>query len=480
MIEESDKEKQRKKKRSNTDEDESSSTYKIFSRAFCNFVFPNKIGRPMPNDKKNIMSTDLSKMDEDFLDGNILENKQKNTDGLYELDDETDIKKQIKEVVGNSDGYDKRIQDALDKLKADGDLFLSKEGLSKYSPKLLNVLENLEDDAFDGLHLLYSQFRTIEGIGVFKLILEYHGFAEFKLKKDSVGEFSVDIKEEDIGKPTFVLYTGTETAEEKEIIRKVFNGMWDDIPSAVKKYVTETVKAENNNMGEVIKLIMITASGAEGISLRNVRYVHVLEPYWHPIRMQQVIGRARRICSHNELPDEKQNVQVFLYLMTFSKENLENISTELKIHDTSKLDKSTPFTSDETLHEISTIKENINSKILHAIKETSIDCSIHMKEDSKEQLVCYGFGDNKPENFSYVPAYENNSTDDVSEINKTKITWKARNIKLKGKDYALNEATGDIYDLSSFKLAQKNPKNNPILVAKLIKKGSKFSVNWLS
>ena len=51
-------------------------------------------------------------------------------------------------------------------------------------------------------------------------------------------------------------------------------------------------------MGDLIKIFMITASGAEGISLQNVRYVHITEPYWHPVRREQVIGRAKRICSH--------------------------------------------------------------------------------------------------------------------------------------------------------------------------------------
>ena len=56
---------------------------------------------------------------------------------------------------------------------------------------------------------------------------------------------------------------------------------------------------------------MITASGAEGISLRNVRYVHLVDPYWHPVRLEQVIGRARRICSHKDLPPELQTVTVY-------------------------------------------------------------------------------------------------------------------------------------------------------------------------
>ena len=30
--------------------EETVSTYRIFSRAFCNFVFPEEIGRPIPGD----------------------------------------------------------------------------------------------------------------------------------------------------------------------------------------------------------------------------------------------------------------------------------------------------------------------------------------------------------------------------------------------------------------------------------------------
>ena len=43
------------------------------------------------------------------------------------------------------------------------------------------LLENV--DTMDGLHLIYSQFRTIEGIGVFSMVLEANGYHRFKLKK---------------------------------------------------------------------------------------------------------------------------------------------------------------------------------------------------------------------------------------------------------------------------------------------------------
>ena len=47
----------------------------------------------------------------------------------------------------------------------------------------------------------------------------------------------------------------------------------------------------------MIKLFMISSSGAEGINLK-IQGLYIMEPYWHPTRKEQVIGRARRICSH--------------------------------------------------------------------------------------------------------------------------------------------------------------------------------------
>ena len=84
-----------------------------------------------------------------------------------------------------------------------------------------------------GLHLVYSQFRTAEGIGIFSLVLEKNGFARFRIKKNSMGFWDVDIPDIDEGKPTYALYTGTETVEEKEILRHIYNGEWDQIPESI-------------------------------------------------------------------------------------------------------------------------------------------------------------------------------------------------------------------------------------------------------
>ena len=220
-------------------------------------------------------------------------------------------------------------------------------------------------------------------------------------------------------KPKFVLYTGTEESDEKEIVRNIYNSDWEFVPTNIVEKLMAF--SSNNFLGEAIKVFMITASGAEGISLKNCRYVHLVEPYWHPVRVEQVIGRARRICSHQDLPEELRTVKVFMYLMTFTDEQMESdASIELRLKDKSKVDKKTPLTSDETLYEISNLKANTNEKILKNIKEAAIDCALHANTGSKESLICYSFGQPKETKFSFAPSISAEESDTVSEINKKK------------------------------------------------------------
>ncbi len=481
----------KKKKKKQTDDiyQDTVSTYRIFSRAFCNFVFPKPhITRPFPNDDDTIVNA----IGSDNLEALV------ETEGLKEADvinidtdnlaiddqaklDEDDMEQGDDGAVKSMDqlqtlslqknkkklNYERKIREALKSLQRDSQRFLTRDALQTYSPKFLNIYENIVDVDHKGLHLIYSHFRTLEGIGILKLVLEANGFVEFKVKKDQAGEWKIDVPKELYGKPKFALYTGTETVEEKEMIRNIFNNNTNILPASI---VTELASmGANNHYGEIIKVLMITASGAEGINLKNVRYVHITEPYWHPVRIDQVVGRARRICSHNDLPKDLQTVEVFLYLMTFSKSQLESdLSLELRAKDKSKLKKDTPYTSDQALYEISSIKESINRDLLKTIKESAIDCSIHVRGDNKEQLQCFSIGNPSKDRFTYLPNIDKQQIDKVASINKQVVTWTPVEIKIQGITYGMNQDTGEVYDLESCKTA------NPILIGYFRQKEDKY------
>ncbi len=407
---------------------EVSSSYRIFSRELCNFVFPEMVERP-----GMLKEIDIAKI---FAKMDAMMGKEK------EKEKESDFENHVAAAEETADS--EKAAEALAKLVENADAVLSKEGLAKYSPKFLNILENIEDPENVGLHLLYSQFRTLEGIGILKVILEHHGFQELKMVKTAAGEW--DIGNLEPGKQRFLLYTGTETPEEKEILRHIYNSNWDQISPSLRERLE--LISPNNYLGEIVKVFMITASGAEGINLENTRFVHITEPYWHATRLEQVIGRARRICSHKNLPEELRTIHVFMYLSVMSeaqKNSRDNLL--LTTQDLSRLDHETPITTDEYLYEISNVKESVNRQILMAVKETAVDCALYK---NTENLVCYGAQVVRSNEFSSIPDLTGDSTQ------KTTLNFKTKQKKLveagiAGTKYLYDPKTGELYNAATLK-----------------------------
>ena len=469
--EEADREKAAKKQRRKQQNKEElfsiSSTYRIFSRAACNFVFPDEIERPIPT--KNV-----EKMNENDMDV-IPEASLQESDPYSNMDDTQDDESKI-----DVENYAKRIENALLNLNTidsstSKHTYLTGDRLQNSSPKFVQILENLTNPDNIGSHLIYSHFRTMEGIGILRLILLANGFAEFKIKK-SADDWEIIEDDKDNGKPKFVLYTGTETQEEREIIRNVYNGAWDIVPVNIANRLRE--QHENNMYGDVIKIFMITSSGAEGINLKNTRYVHIVEPYWHMVRPDQVVGRARRICSHQDLPEELRTVQVFLYVTKFSKEQkTDDKNIEIRIRDVSRIDKSTPVTTDETLYEIASIKQHINNQILQAVKETAIDCGIYSRTAKSEDnpMVCYGYGKIESNVFSSYPSFEMDKMQKEG-LDVAKLQWDTQKVNIHGKDYVLKKDTMELYDYRSYNDALINPNIEPKREGKLVKDEGQFKI----
>lgn len=484
--EERDREKSLRKRRLMNKGDELfnvSSSYRIFSRAACNFVFPDGIERPMPIMK--IKNAEGEEMDIEEID-------ERNFDiAPKRIIDETDVSKDFgeeddAELKPEETTYLKRIEKALEDVSvkipgSDESQYLEFNALQDLSPKFAKIIENLNDENNIGLHLLYSHFRTIEGIGILKLILLANGFSEFKIEKiDNTWKIVGEDDQLALDKPRFVLYTGTETTEEKEIIRNIYNGSWDYVPISISSMLKE--KYENNIYGEVIKLFMITSSGAEGINLKNTRFVHIVEPYWHMVRIEQVVGRARRICSHQELPEEYRNVKVFLYMTVLSnQQKTDEKNIELKLNDKSRID-GRPITTDESLYEIAVIKERINTQLLTSMKETAIDCNLYAiddntkgDKDNDEQLVCYNFETSNIKNqFGSFPTLEKDKEME-NRLNIAEIRWEAVMVSIAGVNYALNQDTMELYDLNSYNRS-KTSGVKPILIGRLVMENGQYKI----
>jgi hypothetical protein len=391
-------------------EDATVSVFKAFSRAICNFTFPESVKRPFPSKMKLLL---------DELDTDETEEA-----GIEQEAGVIDIKKE----------YQVALQLAMQTLAERSQDYLVKN-LKNYSPKFDAIYKRMQSSP--GTSLLYSQFRSVEGLGVFGLMLKAHGYVEFKVKKNKQGVFELDIAEEDIHKPKYMVFTNDK--ETTQVLLSIFNSDISTMPSGIRQKLEGVFGTEMNLRGKIAQLLMITKSGAEGISLKNVRQVHIMEPYWNPVRIDQAIGRAVRTCSHMALPPAERNVEVFRYISTFTAKQLKDNFT-IRNKDQSE-------TSDEAILRIAKRKQKINSSVLGLLKRAAVDCQLN---SGKEQ-ECFAYPVNLDDQANGVTVnIIDEPLDAVLEKQQNVEIIKPKKVKVKGVVYLYLETTRELFQYESY------------------------------
>jgi hypothetical protein len=285
----------------------------------------------------------------------------------YDLGEDEDGK-EIKAVTADSN-YEKKykaaIKLAMQKLKERGDDFLAGEGLVAHGPKYSSLLNKIEEAK--SLSLVYSQFRNVEGLGILALVLDQAGYIELKVHKNGK-DYEFQYTDEEWKMPKYAVFGSNK--ELNAITLAIYNSDFGALPPNLQKELKDNDQTTNLR-GETCRILMITQSGAEGISLKNVRQVHIMEPFWNEIRIKQVIGRAVRAESHLSLPKAEQNVQVFMYMTSFSEEQK---------HNPKVITSERGFTSDDHTYNVGVRKSRITNTLLDIVKASAVDCIIHSRE----------------------------------------------------------------------------------------------------
>lgn len=210
--------------------------------------------------------------------------------------------------------------------------------IEKYSTKFSRMINKINKTS--GKIFVYSNFKEYAGLRSFVRILEAFGYKNYA--------------DNGIGRKRFAIWSGDENMAYKEEIKAIYNRL-------------------DNLDGSKIKIILGSSSIKEGVSFTAVKQVHIIDPYWNWPRLNQVIGRASRFCSHKDVPEEKRVVKVFVYIATHPDEE---------------------ETIDEYIHNLSVKKNNLVLEFEKAIKEAAIDCKLFKNanvledDDDTSELVC--------------------------------------------------------------------------------------------
>jgi hypothetical protein len=84
-------------------------------------------------------------------------------------------------------------------------------------------------------------------------------------------------------------------------------------------------RTSKNIYGEEVKVILGSQIAGEGLDLRYVRNVIVFDSWYHLNKLEQIIGRGIRNCSHAALPEEKRNCTVSLLVNKYIDSDIESI-----------------------------------------------------------------------------------------------------------------------------------------------------------
>jgi len=71
--------------------------------------------------------------------------------------------------------------------------------------------------------------------------------------------------------------------------------------------------------GGKVKAILGSQITTEGLDLKCIRAIHILDPWYHLNRLEQIIGRGIRFCSHAELPNFLRNCLIYEYAVVLPK-----------------------------------------------------------------------------------------------------------------------------------------------------------------
>lgn len=230
-----------------------------------------------------------------------------------------------------------------------GEIFSPSE-IGKYSGKISYICDKIRESK--GIVFVYSQY--IDGGAVpIALALESMGITRYgrtpSLFKTApappLNVLTMRPKEE--GKPfkpaKYMMITGQKSlSSEKDRELSLLAATDDD-----------------NINGEKIKVIIVSRAGSEGLDFKNIRQMHILDPWYNLNRAEQVIGRAVRNKSHCMLPYNNRNVEIYLY------------GTELKDSDEEAIDL--------YIYRVAERKGLLIANVSRVLKETAIDCLLNRK-----------------------------------------------------------------------------------------------------
>ena len=235
------------------------------------------------------------------------------------------------------------------------------DNIGRYSAKIKNICDTVLKS--DGIILAYSQYID-GGVVPIALALEELGFTRYSAAGGNSSLFRTR-PTPSIDAITMLPQRQHQAQYPNQPFRparySVITG--DPTISPDNLYELKALTSDDNTHGENVKVVIISVAGSEGLDFKNIRQVHILEPWYNMNLLEQIIGRAIRNCSHKRLPYSHRNVELYLYGTQLTNAEIEAIDLYLY-----------------RLSEFKAVKIGAVSRVL---RTSAVDCLLNIQHNSQ-------------------------------------------------------------------------------------------------
>ena len=218
-------------------------------------------------------------------------------------------------IQGFNQAFTKKAKGAVE---AKDPSWLESNTIGKYSPKCATILNSLQN--MEGVGFVYSRFVTV-GAFFLALILEANGYTPYNRKEPFLTN---GIQTKNGRQCALCSYQEKEhTISDKDhafVPAKYVILSGDTNISPNNAASIAAARGEKNVNGEIVKVILGSQIAGEGLDLRFIREIHILDAWFHLNKTEQIIGRGIRFCSHALIKEpEKRNTTIFLHTIMLPK-----------------------------------------------------------------------------------------------------------------------------------------------------------------
>ena len=174
---------------------------------------------------------------------------------------------------------------------------LGASAVASHAPKIAAIVQSIT--TAKGMSFVYSRY-VLAGALPICVALELQGWC--RVLAD--GTPAPLLKRSLAGKPKnfYILLTSDDTLSPN------FKGLL--------QYATTFDSPAQAQNGTKVKAILGSQVASEGLDLKCIREIHLLDGWYHLNRTEQIIGRGVRFCSHVLLPPELRNTLIYLHAVS--------------------------------------------------------------------------------------------------------------------------------------------------------------------